>query len=382
MLNDSKPESASSKDNYQKLRAEYEAVKKKEDSKRVSRGAVFERIKNLDTQIKVQLNKVQQEKAKLAYRTEAEYDAEVNRLEKQVGLIKLVEERENAKRVDFLRHQKKSLNLVRENEQRLDELKAKKTQEKSLLDDAEARQFRAEMDNVQERIRAAQQAQSDSYDKLNKIRAELQEAKNSQNAQYAHVRKIKDDHYNGKREYQAYEREASKQREERRRVEREKLFQEKQQEVLQQRLEEAKIPAYYEEIRAAESLIRLVNPGAVPEEVTTKTNELAAQPQRTVDAAGMKGKPLAKKPEDEAYFIGGGSKKAKRDKKSKASDAPVSEPAKVLGRFLTQRPLEQLSLLEIAPPSSEHDLSRVLEQLLAKHRFLLDDRPRKTEEVS
>lgn len=343
---------------------------------------MFERIKSLDTQIKAQANKVLQERSKLLYRSEPEYDTEIGRLESEMGKVTLVKERENVKRIEYLRHEKKSLNFVKELEQRHEDLKAKKAQEKSQLDDPESRQYRAEMDRIQERMDTARKQQSSSYDKLKQIRDELKEAKDFQNKQYARIRKIKDDHFGLKRQYQAYEKEASRQRDQRRREEREKLFQEKQQELLDQRLDEARLPAYYEEIRAAESLIRLVNPRALPEEQAATTSDLAAQPQRTVNAAGMKGTVVSKKKDDEAYFIGGNSKKAKKDRKGRSDDSPAPESAKVLGRLLTQRPLEQLSFLEIAPPSSEEDLGRVLQQLLVKHAFFLNDRDRKTKEVS
>ena len=383
-LNESRPASTESKNHVQELRAEYDAVKKKDDMKKASRTAIFERIRNIDAQIKTRVDQLQRQKSQLSYRTEAEFDGEIARLDGSVGKVTLVQERENAKRVDQLRQQRKALGFLREIEGVIDQLKTKKSQEKALLDDAESRQLKAEMDQIQERIRDAKAQNDDSFGRFTRARDELQQAKDLQNKQYAHIKRLKDEFYNHKRQVQAYEREASKQRELRRRAERERLLQERQAEVLKQRVEEASLPAYSAEIRAAESLIRLVTPLSQSEKAETGPSSLAAQPQRTVDAAGMKGTPLAKKVDEDAYFVGSGSKKGKKGKRDKVGELTSVENATVtrnIGVFYNQGLLEQLNLLDIAPPTTEDDVSRMLGQLKAKRDFFMDDRARKTTEV-
>lgn len=297
--------------------------------------------------------------------------------------MKLIDEKQAVATISQLNRQKKELSFLKAYDDDINALKAKKSEQRTQLDDPESKQQEKEIERLQGEMRQFKEQNNQSYNNVGRARDELQKARDEQNAQYTKVKQLKDEHYNSKREYRRHQREAAKQRDQKRAAEREKLYQEKRSAILTEKLEDARMPAYTEEINAVESLIRFIDPTAISESKDAGPSKFAAQAQRTVDASGLKGRLLSKKEDDEAYFVGTGGKKNKKGgKKEPVGDAGKSKPeaAKNLSRFLQQGSMRVLDMVDLSPPGSEEEAVKVFDELLAKRQHFLDDRDRKTNE--
>ena len=301
--------------------------------------------------------------------------------------MKLVDERKAVTEMSNLRRLKKSFDSIDARQKQIDDLKgqihAQQTDLKIPPEEREMSERYAQLDDERKAIRDRRSEASKGIDALKKAREEARAEKDKIGAER---KKLKDDYYDAKRQYQTYDRQQRMERQARYKAEQEAFDRKKKQERAQARLEEASYPAYGEEIRAAESLLRSLDPSALPQSAETGPGEFAAAAQRKVEDAGFKGTKLAKKGEEEDdYFIGTGPKKGKKGKKNKSQAEKPSNPAtssKGLSKLWNEGTLVQFSLLSIDPPSSPDEIPRVVEQLKEKRRHFLDDRDRKTKEVS
>ena len=150
---------------------------------------------------------------------------------------------------------------------------------------------------------------------------------------------------------------------------------------MEQELDEAREPAYGNEIAACDSLIRLLDPTTAPEaKAPLLSSKFGATAQRTVDDSGMKGTRLAKKGDDEeSYFIGGGGKKGRKGKKG---DAPTATKATDMGIFYAPGVAEHFERVGVKQPGSADDQPRVLEEVKSKKQYFLENQDKKTKEVS
>ena len=300
----------------------------------------------------------------------------------------MVEERKAVSDISALRRQKKAFGALDEREQEITNLKNQISEIKNQTDKAEYRQQQQEFDRVKKELDDLSLARKDANKDSDTAFESLKQARNEQDKVWTDLKQFKDAHYSAKRQFHEYEREANKVREAKRKAEREAYLRGRRQEALERKLEEASSPAYGDELRAAESVMRLLDPNSVPSTTTAASNEFAAKASRTVDASGIKGTPLTRKGGDEeAYFVGGGGKKGKKNKKSKdtqveGSSASVAGGKDLIGKLWAPASIEQFSKLGVEPPSSSEDIPSVLGKVKEKRQFFLDDRDRKTKEVS
>lgn len=389
-INEARPENQdnSATSRQQTIKAELKQLREQQDDGKKQRLVIQDKIKALDTQFKSKLAEQKAGKAQIPYKSVEDIDKEIARLDAQVesAKLKLVDEKKALTDISALRKQRKVLSALDSQNGELTKIKASISEAKTQLDTPERRAQNAQYEAKSKELEAATSSQRDQYKVLNEARDALKEAKSSQDQEWQVLKAMQDDYYKQKRAHHEHEREAAKQREARKKSEREVYSRVKRQERLTQKLEEAALPAYGDEIRAADTLLRMLDSNAVPVKSISTPSELAAKAQRTVDDSAFKGTKLLKRTEDEeTYFMGTGPKKGKKSKKTRtAADEPRDAPSetKDFGRFWNPSVLEQFAVLSMDPPSTQDQAIKTLDQVMEKKKFFLSDRGRKTKEVS
>lgn len=337
------------------------------------------------------MNEQKTAKAQIPFKSADDIEKEIQRLDKSVesGKLKMVEERKAVADISALRRQKKAFGTIDEREQEISTLKASIADIKKQSDKSEYRQHQQEFDRVKKELDEFYISKKDASKDHDAAFESLKQARTEQEKAWTELKQYKDAHYAAKRQYHDYEREANKVREAKRKAEREAYLRGRRQEALERKLEEASMPAYGDELRAAESVMRILDPSSVPSATSASTSEFAAKASRTVDDSGIKGTRLTKKgDDDDSYFIGGGGKKGKKNKRTKDANADSPSTASsttnkdVLGKLWAPGSIEQFSKLGVEPPSYADDVPGTLEKVKDKRQFYLDDRDRKTKEVS
>lgn len=303
-----------------------------------------------------------------------EIDGEIRRLEKQVdaGTMKLVDEKKALAEISTLRKQRKGFAGFDEAQKEIEAIKEQIRDLKKSLDNPEAKVLSQKYDEINQELASIQAL----WDEKSKLQADQQE-------KYAAVKAVKDEYYQARNAYRDYEQELHRQRYERQKAERDAYQKDKRRKVADKKLEEASQPAYNDEILAADGLIRHFDP-SVPEETKTLRGPsgFAAEAQRSVVGSDFKGTKVSRKEErEENYFMGTGSKKAKKGKKGNATGSPVpSIPAE--GKFnLSIGIIEEFSKVGIEPPMNQAGVLEAVEKLKRKRDQWKIDQPIKTKEV-
>ncbi|KAL1633457.1 multicopy suppressor of BFA (Brefeldin A) [Neofusicoccum ribis] len=359
----------------QELRAELGEIRKKQQASKGSRNTVFEQIKKLDEQLKARIQENKTARSRVNFKNVDEVDREIARLQKQVdsGSMKIVEEKKALADISNLTKQKKNFAGFDQAEKGIADLKAKIAELRKSLDDPESKALSERYSTIQTELDAIKAEQDEAYKSLNSLRDERTKAHAEQQAKWTALKEYKDSFYDQKRAFRNYEQEAYKARRERQDAERKAYEQKKRREVADAKLEEASAPAYTDEILTAEGLIRYFDPSALPAKETVDTSKFAATASRTVDDSALKGFKVVKKDEED-YFAGTGSKKGKKNKKSKDA-APAAS-----GFNLSIGLIEQLAKLNVEAPASQADVPSVVEKLKEKLDFWKKDQDRKTKE--
>jgi hypothetical protein len=318
-------------------------------------------------------------RSRVSFKSTDELDREIERLNKQVdgGMMKLVDEKKALAEISSLRKQRKGFASFDDAQKGIDDTKAKIKELRDTLDDPEAKALSEKYNTLQAELDTIKAEQEEAFKSINALRDERTKLQNEQQEKYAVIRKIKDEYFNNKRAYREYEKEAKQKAFERREAERQKYESDKKKERAQKVLAEASDPAYLDEIRRAESLLRYLDPTYVPTSTNTSTSgQFTAQPQRKVDDAGIKGTRVVRKDErEEDYFAGTGGKKGKKGRK--AADSPAASkfscPPSVM---------EDCSFMNIEPPMSAADVPGVAEKVKTKLDNWKADQAAQTERVS
>lgn len=356
----------------------------------------MDKMKQLDAQMRAKMNEQKTAKATSPFKSTAEINAEIKRLESQVesGKLKMVDERKAVAEVSSLHKQKKGFGALDERQREIDNLKASIAEIKKQSSQPEHRELEAEYEKLNKEREALRSADQNKRGDINAARDALKEARDNQSQAWSNRKKLQDDYYQGRNKYREYEREAAKTREAKRKEERDEYLRSKKQAALESRMEEASLPAYGDEIRAADSVIHLIDPSSLSlaSSAASAVSALAAQAQRVIDDSGIKGTKLAKKKDDdEDSYMAGATKKGKKGKKNKGQtngDATPSSSSSsgaskdVLGKLWSPGSLDQFSTMKLDPPANAEAIPQTLEQVKAKRQFYLDDRDRKTKEVS
>jgi uncharacterized coiled-coil DUF342 family protein len=367
----------------QELVTELNEIRQKQGAGKAGRNQIFDQIRKLDEQLKSRVAEQRTARSRVAFKSVDEIDREIERLEKLVngGMMKLVDEKKALAEISSLRKQRKSFAGFEEVQKSIDELKAKIKALKDSLEDPEAKTLRERYNRIQAELDTIKAEQDEAYQNINTLKEQREKLYTEQQEKYLAVKKIKDDHFHAKKAYQNYEYEARQRARERQKAEREAIEREKRRERAEKLLAEARDPAYLDEIRRAESLLRYLDP------TTTTTvaplvppSGLSATAQRTVDASEIKGTRVVRKDErEDSYFMGTGGKKGKKNRKS-AVDTPAS--ATTSGKFnCPPSVMEDCNTMGIDPPMSPADIPSVTEKVKEKLAHWKADQKAQTEKV-
>ncbi|KAI9668368.1 MAG: hypothetical protein M1831_001122 [Alyxoria varia] len=374
----------------QAIRDEMSKIRQEQAARKGSRANVQERIKAYDTQVKAKDNEIKKIKGSTSYKSAADIEREIKHLEGQVdsGRMKIVDEKKALSEVSNLQKQKKSFTAIDGLQRDIKVLKDKISEEKDQLKDPVAEELQTNYERLMKDQNSIKEERSSGFATLNDARDKLREARDSQTAAFNERKALQDNFYDQDRKYKTFQRQAAMEREARKKAERESFARDKRTELLKQRLEDAALPAYGEELKALGSLMRIINPKGGQNDASSEPRALAAVAQRKVGDTSFEGRRLEKKSEEEAYFVGAGKKKGKKGKRGKDAsnesekDGTSSQLSddQVFGQLWNPASLEMFAILKIEPPGTKAEVGDIYASLDAKKKFCLDDRNRKTQE--
>jgi uncharacterized coiled-coil DUF342 family protein len=345
----------------------------------------MDKIKRLDENLKSRINESKNARNKVQFKSAADVQSEIDRLQKQVdsGTMKIVDEKKALADISQLNRQKKGFASFDEAQKGIDEVKAQIAELRKQLDDPESRALSERYTQITTELDAIKAEQDDAYKSLNSLRDERTKAHEDQQKKYTAVKEIKDAYYQQRRAAVEYEREAKRIREEKRRAENDAYHRGRRQEAAQSKLEDASAPAYQDEIRTTQAILAHLDPSSVSKAETSGPGKFAATDIRTVQSSDIKGTPLKKKgEEEEVYFMGGGGKKNKRSRGQQAANG-ATPAAPAAGKFnLDLGTIDSLAKIGVDPPMSQAEVPTVVEKLKEKLNFWKSDQDRKTKEVS
>jgi hypothetical protein len=298
--------------------------------------------------------------------------------------MKLADEKKALADITSLRKQRKLFAGFDESQKEIDELKGKISDLKKEKESAEEKTLRERYTEITTELDKIKADHDEAYKNLNSLRDERTRLHEAQQEKYNAMRAVKDKYFKARREYKDYEDAAWKARKERQKAERDAFEKEKRRKIADKKMEEARNPAYTDEILTAEGLIRYFDPSAIVSNTATGPGKFAAQAQRTVDDSGMKGTRVLKKGEqDDNYFIGKAGKKGKKGKKGGAIGSLTTSAPTEGGKFnLSIGVIEELAKVEVEPPMNQADVPSVVEKLKTKLETWKKDQKAKTDEVS
>lgn len=338
----------------------------------------------LDNQLKSKINEHKNAKSRVSYKNIGEVDAAIKRLQDKVesGDMKVVDEKKALAEVSNLNKLRKNFAGFDELQQSIDKLKAEVSEQKKKMDNPEQKALSDRFTTINKELDQIKAEQDDVYKNLGALKTERDQLHAEQQEKYQKVREVKNAFYNNKRAYRDYEQQAFQARKERQKAERDAFEREKRKRIAEEKLEEASLPAFGNQIRVAKGLIHYFDPSTAPAPVDSGPGKLAAQAQRTVDDSGIKGMKVIKKDDQEDYFAGTGGKKGKKGRKGVANGAPATPPS-TAGKFnLPPSVLSQLSEVNIDPPMSSADVPSVTDKLKAKLETWEKDQDKQTKLVS
>ena len=288
--------------------------------------------------------------------------------------MRLVDEKKALSDISNLRKVRKNFGQFDDSQRQIDDLRAKIKEIKDTMDDPEQKAMSEKYSKIQAELDTIKAEQDEAFKGLNSLRDERSKLQAEQQEKWAAIRKIKDDYYGQKKAFQAYEREAREKQRERRKAEHDKYIQERKKADAEKVLAEASDPAYFEEIRRANTLLGFFDPTHKVEKGPLMADSgLGAQAQRTVDESSLKGTKLLRK-EDREEEYAPAVRKGKKGKKGGASAAKAySCPPSVV---------EDCAFMGIDPPMSQDEVPGVVEKVRAKLDHWKGDQEAQTQRVS
>ena len=370
------------------LIAQSKVIREQQAAGKGGRSQTFEQIKKLEEQLKSRIAEQKAARSKVAFKSVDELDREIDRLDKQVngGMMKLVDERKALTEISNLRKQRKGFAGFEESQKGIDDTKAKLKALRETLDDPEAKALSEKYEKIQVELDGIKAEQDEAYKSINQLRDERTRLQNEQQEKYTAIKKLKDDFWEAGRAIKKYEFEVRQKIRERQKSERENYEKQKKMERAQKLLAEASDPAYLDEIRLGESVLRFYDPTYASEKAPLQApSQFQATAQRTVDESALKGTRVVRKDErEEEYFKGTGGKKGKKGRKAApAADSVTTPPPATSGKFsCPPAVMEDLGKLGIEPPMSAVDVPAVIEQVREKLTHWKADQAAQTERVS
>jgi len=373
------------------LRAELSRIRSSQAGFKSAKQKIQDQIKTLDTSLKAKIADQKAAKSKIPFKSAAEIDSAIARLESQVesGTMKLVEERKALDTISTYRRHRKTLHSLDAGEGGIAADKAKITELKAqLVEDPEQKALSDRFNEITTKLDKIKAEQDEVYKNLHTLHDERIMLRTQEGEQRDAKRKLEWDFYAAKDAYREYEKAAYEVRKERMRAEREAKEREYKRRIAAEKMEEASQPAFQAEINTCEGLIAHFDP-ASPEALATKTKAsllkdagLKALATRVVETE-PKGKKLVKEEED--YFVG----KPKKGKKGSAKGSGTSTPTtlatgeeKEKGKFqLNHGILVELGNVDVRAPTKWDDVPGCVGTLREKLAWYKENSERVTKEV-
>lgn len=291
----------------------------------------------------------------------------------------MLEEKKTVKRINALKREKTSFPEADKKQTEIDQIKTEISELKSGLKNPAFDALSAEYTKLKDERTAIESEQKQASKSQSSLKADVDKARAAQNQKYEENKKFKDAHYAQKRAHREWQQQAYKIQQARREQENKAFAQQKQLERAQKMLEEASDPAYLDDIRRAETVLRFLDPSYTKENAPLKApSGLTAEAQRTVDASEIKGMKVIVKKDEEDYFAGKGGKKGKKGKKAPTTDAAPAATGKY---SCPPQVMEDCSAMGIDPPMVSEEVEGVLEKVKAKIAFWKEDQKAATEKV-
>ncbi|KAG5930236.1 hypothetical protein E4U42_002638 [Claviceps africana] len=359
----------------QELITQANEIRQKQAGGKNARTGKLDQIKRLDEQLRSRTAEQKVAKAKVPFKSVEDVDRQIAELDKQVnsGSMKLVDEKKALSDISSLRKMRKNFGQFDDAQKQIDDLRAKIKEIKDSMEDPEQKALSEKYTKIQAELDAIKAEQDEAYKGISSLRDERSKLQAEQQEKFTAIRKLKDDYYSQKKAFQAYEREAKEKARARRQAEQEAYIQGKKKAEAEKKLAEASEPAYFEEIRRANSLLRFLDPTHKVEKGPLMADTgLGAQAQRTVDDAALKGTKLVRKEErDEEYAPA--VKKGKKGKKSTAGSSAA--------KFFNCPPavVQDCAFIGIDPPMRSSDVPDVIEKVKAKLDHWKNDQEAQTQ---
>lgn len=367
----------------QKRRAELIAqvneIRNKQGAGKNARTTKLDQLKRLDEQMRSRIAEQKSARGKVAFKSAEDVDREIENLEKQVngGMMKLVDEKKALTEISNLRKQRKNFAGFDNSQKGIDDLKAKIKEIKDSMDDPEAKAMSEKYNKLQAELDEIKAEQDEAFKNLNTLRDERSKLHAEQQEKYTAMKQLRDDHWNAKRAFQEFEREARNRARERQKADRDRFDKEKKMERAQKMLQEASDPAYLEEIRRGNNLLAYFDPSSASTEKAPLlvSKGLIAEASRKVDDSGLSGmKVVSKKDNDLDYMPP--AKKGKKGKK------PSSTPSAKGDFKVPPSVIDDCSAMGINPPMSPDQIPEVVTAIKEKVDHWKSDQQAQTQRVS
>ncbi|KJZ79237.1 hypothetical protein HIM_01388 [Hirsutella minnesotensis 3608] len=377
MPNKNKDQPSPTQKRRQELIAQANEIRQKQAGGKNARTSKLDQIKRLDEQLRSRVAEQKAAKAKVPFKSAEDLDRQIASLDKQVnsGTMKLVDEKKALADISNLRKMRKTFGQFDDSQKQIDDLRAKIKDIKDTMDDPEQKAMSEQYAKIQAELDSIKAEQDEAYKGLSGLRDERTKIQAEQQEKYAAIRKVKDDYYAQKKAFQTYEREAREKQRERRKAEQEQYVRDRKKAVAERVLAEASDPAYLEEIRRANSLLRFLDPSHKTEKGPLMADSgLSAQAQRTVDDSGLKGTRLVRKEDREDEYLPA-AKKGKKGKKGGPGAAATSSKSYNCPPSV----VEDCAFIGVDPPMSSEDVPGAIEKVRGKLEHWKSDQEAQTQ---
>lgn len=366
--------------------------------------------------LRPQVKDLQTARSKAPYKSTAEVDAAIARLQAQVetGSMKIVDEKRALAEITSLRKSRKAVESYDVQQQQIDEERSKADELRKGLDNPEGKALserydviKKELDEIQAEFEKTAGSRNKLIEKRTQLSAQLDDL-------YGERRERSQAYRDGHDAWYARSQAEREKRQEQQRAEKKAYDDAKRQEQEAVMREEAAMPAFAQEIEDCDVLIAYFDGSS--SQAPAKT--VAAAPSqvpgtrklepRKIEADASFGTQTKKKGEEEdaadSYYVGSskkgkgkGNKGNKRGKLLALGESPEDSAGAATDGANGDTPvatatssksdlkvpvghLSALYSLSIPPPTSSGDVPRVVDNLKLKKRYFMENQDRKTKE--
>lgn len=351
------------------LQAELKELISKQRNFKQDRDTINEQIKAIDSSMKKKIQEVQLQTSKNQFKTVGEIDQRIAYLDNLIdqGNLKLVDERKYIKEMSSLRKLKKDFTSIEKIQLSIDQDKIKISQLKASINSHQSKEVQKQFESIQNQLDEINKSNKSIIDKKNEIFNKRQSIRKQKDEKYQAIRDLNADFDQEMTKFKKLLSEERARREQEEKQSKELQKQQERKKFAQEKLDQASIPAFSEEIESIHNLLAHFDPTYVK---PTKKMIPSADPSITTVHQERKIEMpadfvvISKKQEE---FVPGSSSKSKKNKKSK-SKTYTADPAIIVA----------LTDLSIDFPKSEADIENTITILKETLQALQDKQEEQT----